>query len=71
MAGRAGEATVSSWMAEEGDEVLEGADLIEMTTDKAAFTLPCPKTGTLTEKSVSEGDEVHVGDLIAVIEAYE
>lgn len=62
------EATVSYWLVEEGESVREGDDLVEMTTDKAAFSLPCPQTGTLLEKLVEEGEEVSVGDVICVIE---
>lgn len=62
------EASVSYWLVEEGDRVREGDDLVEMTTDKAAFSLPSPKSGTLVEKLVEEGDEVGVGDVICIIE---
>ncbi len=62
------EAVVSYWLAEEGDEINEGEDLIEMTTDKAAFSLPSPVTGTLVEKLVEEGDEVLVGSVLCMIE---
>ncbi|GMV94034.1 MAG: hypothetical protein KJ060_19060 [Candidatus Hydrogenedentes bacterium] len=61
-------ATVSYWLYEEGDTVKEGEDLVELTTDKAAFSIPCPKTGKLEEKYVHEGDEVSVGDVLCVIE---
>lgn len=64
-------ATVSSWLVEEGDQVAEGDDLIEMTTDKAAFNLPSPKSGALTQKLVEEGDEVKVGDAVCVLEIAE
>lgn len=62
------EATVSYWLVEEGESVREGDDLVEMTTDKAAFSLPCPQTGTLAEKLVEEGEEVSVGDVLCIIE---
>lgn len=61
-------ATVSYWLYEEGDMVKEGEDLVELTTDKAAFSLPCPKSGKLEEKYVQEGDEVSVGDVLCTIE---
>lgn len=60
--------TVSQWLASPGDAVAEGDDLIEITTDKAAFTLPSPASGTLTEHVVSEGDEVAVGDVLCIVE---
>ena len=62
------EAVVSYWLVDEGDDISEGEDLIEMTTDKAAFSLPSPVTGTLVEKLVEEGDEVLVGSVLCVIE---
>ena len=61
-------ATVSYWLVEEGDNVKEGEDIVELTTDKAAFSLPAPKTGVLQEKLVQEGDEVSVGDVLCVLE---
>lgn len=62
------EATVSYWLVEEADAVNEGDDLVEMTTDKAAFSVPSPNTGILREKLVEEGDDVTVGDVICVLE---
>jgi 2-oxoglutarate dehydrogenase E2 component (dihydrolipoamide succinyltransferase) len=61
-------AIVSLWLADEGDIVNENDDLVEMTTDKAAFTVPSPKTGTLAEKLVEEDDEVAVGDVLCILE---
>jgi pyruvate/2-oxoglutarate dehydrogenase complex dihydrolipoamide acyltransferase (E2) component len=61
-------AIVSLWLADEGDIVNENDDLVEMTTDKAAFTVPSPKTGTLSEKLVEEDDEVAVGDVLCILE---
>jgi len=61
-------AVVTLWLADEGDIVNEDDDLVEMTTDKAAFTVPSPKAGTLVEKLVEEDDEVKVGDVICIIE---
>ncbi len=64
----ADEATVSYWLVEEGDEVVEADDLVELTTDKAAFSIPAPKSGVLVEKLVEEGDDVSVGDVLCIIE---
>ncbi len=61
-------ATVSLWLADEGDIVTEDDDLVEMVTDKAAFTVPSPKTGTLVEKLVEEDEEVAVGDVLCILE---
>ena len=62
------EATVSYWFHQEGDEVKEGEDLVEMTTDKATFNVPVPASGILKEISVGEGEMVKVGQKIADIE---
>jgi pyruvate dehydrogenase E2 component (dihydrolipoamide acetyltransferase) len=63
------EAQVSAWLAKVGDRLNEGDDLIEVVTDKAAFTVPCPKAGVVTELRVDEGADVTVGEIIAVLEA--
>jgi 2-oxoglutarate dehydrogenase E2 component (dihydrolipoamide succinyltransferase) len=62
------EATVSYWRFEEGDTVNEGDDLVEMTTDKAVFNIPVPRSGKLAEVFVEEGETVKVGQLLANIE---
>jgi pyruvate/2-oxoglutarate dehydrogenase complex dihydrolipoamide acyltransferase (E2) component len=62
------EATVSYWLVEEDEALKKGDDLIEMTTDKAAFSVPSPVSGVLQEKLVDEGDEVSVGDVICIID---
>lgn len=61
-------ASVTYWNFEVGDEVKEGEDLVELATDKATFNMPSPASGILKEKLKEEGDEVHVGDALAMIE---
>ena len=56
--------TVSSWLAQIGDELKQGDDLLEITTDKAAFSLPAPKDGVLSELLVPDGDVTHFGDIV-------
>lgn len=60
--------TVCSWLAEVGENLNEGDDLLEITTDKAAFCVPVPQSGTLTEVRVNEDDVVHVGDVICLMD---
>jgi 2-oxoglutarate dehydrogenase E2 component (dihydrolipoamide succinyltransferase) len=62
------EAEVSFWYVEEGESVVEGQDMVEMVTDKAAFTVPAPAAGTVKEIRTKEGDKVKVGDVMAVLE---
>lgn len=58
---------VSMWLAVVGQPLLEGDDLLEITTDKAAFVVPSPHSGALTAQCVAEGDTIRVGQLIAVL----
>ena len=61
-------ATVSFVYLDEGEEIAEGDDLVEMTTDKAAFNVPCPKSGVIKSMLVSEDDEVKTGQPICILE---
>ncbi len=61
-------ATITYWHFKEGDQVQEGADLVEMATDKATFNMPSPASGTLTKIIVPEGENVPVGTELATIE---
>jgi len=61
-------ACVTAWLFEVGQEVKEKDDLVELTTDKATFNLPAPFSGILKEILKNEGDDVNVGEALAVIE---
>ena len=61
-------ATVSYWYFKPGERVNEKDDLVELTTDKAAFNLPSPCSGMLTEIKFCEGQTVKPGDVLGVIE---
>ncbi len=61
-------ATVTFWFFKQGDTVSKDADLVELTTDKAAFNLPSPAGGVLKQIVAAEGSEVKPGDVLAVIE---
>lgn len=62
------EATVTYWLVEEGEEVKEGDDLVEMSTSKAVFNVPAPASGRLVEIVAREGEVVKVGEVLAIIE---
>ena len=62
------EAEVSFWYVSEGERVEEGQDLLEMVTDKAAFTVPSPVSGVVKQILGREGDTVKVGQVMALIE---
>ncbi|MFA5038853.1 MAG: biotin/lipoyl-containing protein [Candidatus Omnitrophota bacterium] len=61
-------ATISYWYAEEGATVVEGSDLVEVSTDKAVFNVPAPCSGTLTQVVAHEGEVVGVGAVLAMVE---
>lgn len=61
-------AMVSYWYFQVGQEVKEKDDLVELTTDKAAFNLSSPASGKLKEIFFSEGQSVKVGEALATIE---
>ena len=62
------DATLALWHVDEGALVNEGDDLIELTTDKAAFTLPSPRTGRLLRRLKKEGVAIAIGDVLCVME---
>jgi 2-oxoglutarate dehydrogenase E2 component (dihydrolipoamide succinyltransferase) len=62
------QATLSYWFFQQGDKVAEKDELVELATDKATFNLPSPGSGTLTQVFMHEGDTVHPGDLLGMIE---
>ena len=61
-------ATVSFWYYKQADRVKEGEPLVELTTDKAAFNLPSPAAGVVTEIFFPEGETVNVGEVLAIID---
>ncbi len=61
-------ATVTYWYFKSGDTVKEKDDLLELTTDKAAFNLPSPCAGKLAEVIAAEGQTVKIGEVLGVIE---
>ena len=60
-------ATVSYWYFEEGQKVGKDQDLVEMSTEKAVFNVPCPVTGILEKKFFQDAQEVKVGQVLANI----
>ena len=58
---------VVRWLKAEGDAVTKGEPLLEIETDKVTVEVEAPADGTLTAIAAAEGDEVPVGEAIAVI----
>ena len=61
------EVVVLEWLAEVGDAVTAGDDLLRVETDKVDSDVPSPVSGTLAEHLVAVDDEVSIGTPIAVI----
>ncbi len=59
--------TLLNWRKAEGQSVIKGEPLMEVETDKATVEIEAPASGILTNVTASSGDEVPVGNKIAVI----
>src|SRR5713101_8043613 len=59
--------TLLNWHKAEGQSVTKGEPLMEVETDKATVEIEAPASGILTNVTASVGDEVPVGNRIAVI----
>src|SRR5882762_7964024 len=62
------EGTVDKWLKREGDMVKRDEPLVEVVTDKVNAEIPSPFEGKLIKISVTEGETVRVGAVIAQIE---
>ena len=61
-------ATVAFWHAKIGDHLQEGDDVVELETDKATFNVPAPAPGVIKKILFKEGQEVRIGEALAVLE---
>ncbi|MCZ6792907.1 MAG: lipoyl domain-containing protein, partial [Planctomycetota bacterium] len=55
------------WLKAEGAPVVQGEPLVEVETGKVTVEIEAPASGTLAAVSASEGDDVPLGQTIAVI----
>jgi 2-oxoisovalerate dehydrogenase E2 component (dihydrolipoyl transacylase) len=62
------EGTVDKWLKHEGDFVKRDEPIVEVVTDKVNAEIPSPFEGKLVKISVSEGETVRVGAVLAQIE---
>jgi 2-oxoglutarate dehydrogenase E2 component (dihydrolipoamide succinyltransferase) len=62
------EAGIAKLYKKVGDSVKADEILVELETDKVTLEVNAPKAGVITSLSVKEGDNVKVGDLIAVMQ---
>ncbi len=62
------EATVTSWLKDEGDFVELEEGILEIATDKVDSEVPSDYEGTLVKKLFKEGEVVKIGTPFAIIE---
>jgi 2-oxoisovalerate dehydrogenase E2 component (dihydrolipoyl transacylase) len=62
------EGTVDKWLKREGDFVKRDEPLVEVVTDKVNAEIPSPFEGKLVKITVTEGETVRVGAVLAQIE---
>ncbi len=62
------EATVTAWLKKEGDFVNVGDVLVELETDKVNLEVGAKSAGNLAKIKVQEGEDVKVGDVLAMID---
>jgi pyruvate dehydrogenase E2 component (dihydrolipoamide acetyltransferase) len=59
--------TLLKWLKTEGQSVSKGEPLMEIETDKATVEIEAPASGVLSQVVAKAGDEVPVGQTIALI----
>ncbi len=62
------EATVGQWLKQEGDRVNVGEPLVELETDKVNLEVGAAQSGVLARIERPKGTDVHIGDVLGVIE---
>ncbi|MFC2123251.1 dihydrolipoamide acetyltransferase family protein [Bacteroidota bacterium] len=65
------EATILSWLKQEGDEILQDESILEVATDKVDTEVPSIYSGIVKKILAKDGDIVEIGKPIAVIETDE
>jgi pyruvate dehydrogenase E2 component (dihydrolipoamide acetyltransferase) len=55
------------WLKQEGDEITKGEPLMEIETDKVTVEIEAPASGILANVAAAPGDEIPVGQVIALI----
>jgi len=61
------DATIVDWLVEDGAEVKEGEEILEVETDKAVFPIPANAGGYVRRGPFKAGDKVRVSEVVATI----
>ena len=59
---------LSGWLKQNGDPVTDGEPIYSLETDKISTEVPAPASGTL-QIMVAAGEEVKIGQIVAMIDA--
>ncbi|MGH9469320.1 MAG: 2-oxoglutarate dehydrogenase complex dihydrolipoyllysine-residue succinyltransferase, partial [Terriglobia bacterium] len=62
------EATVGHWRKREGDPISQGEVLVDLETDKVDLEVGAEQQGVLAKIERKKGEDVHIGDVLGVIE---
>jgi len=62
------EARIAKWLKKQGDRVAAGEPLVELETEKIDLEVSADSAGVLTSIKHSEGEDVKVGEVLAVLE---
>lgn len=61
--------SLSAWYADVGDRVTEGEALVEILAGEAALELPAPASGFVVQRQARIGEQLAVGQVLAIIES--
>src|SRR3989338_10146344 len=61
------EGVLVKWKVKTGDVIKEDAALADVETAKALVEIPSPKAGTILQLHFSEGQTLHVGDVLVTV----
>jgi 2-oxoglutarate dehydrogenase E2 component (dihydrolipoamide succinyltransferase) len=62
------EARIAKWLKKPGDQVEVGDPLVELETEKTNLELSAEKRGVITSIARKEGEDVKIGELLAVVD---
>ena len=62
------EARIARWLKKAGDQVEVGEPLVELETEKTNLELSAEKRGVITSIARKEGEDVKIGELLAVVD---
>jgi len=62
------EARIAKWLKKPGDHVAVGEAVVELETEKIDLEVSAEKSGVLTSIARQEGEDVKIGELLAVVD---